>query len=175
MWKKNFLLHRTGFSSIDHLCLCAQLLILFYPAYMRFSQFNIHHKNWLTFTGGTDTLVNSIIVFLSETILLRLTFLLKSQSATLTVLLFWVDLLFQDIAIVLLWQFLHWGILMMLLSLFSLTFLQTQEGMPLFIAQCMTILMLPGIVFSIIWEMFQRRISLNLVILLVTNEFCERV
>ena len=32
--------------------------------------FNTHHKDWLTYCGGTD-LVNSVIIFLSQTTLLR--------------------------------------------------------------------------------------------------------
>ena len=36
-----------------------------------FGDFNAHHKDWLTFSGGTDRLVNSVIIFLSQTTLLR--------------------------------------------------------------------------------------------------------
>ena len=51
--------------------------------------FNVHHKDWLTYCGGTDRLV---IIFLSQTTLLRdLTFLLGSLTVTLTVLLFWIS------------------------------------------------------------------------------------
>ena len=47
-----------------------------------FGDFNIHHKDWLAFSRGTDWLVNSVIIFLSEMTLLRwLTFLLKSQPS----------------------------------------------------------------------------------------------
>ena len=28
-----------------------------------FGDFNIHHKDWLTYSGGTDRLVNSVIIF----------------------------------------------------------------------------------------------------------------
>ena len=56
----------TSFSSINHLlCLHAWFLILFHPTYMRFSlsiyllmfvfgDFNVHYKDWLTYSGGTD-------------------------------------------------------------------------------------------------------------------------
>ena len=46
-----------------------------------FGDFNVHHKDWLTCSGGTDGLVNSTIIFLSQMTLLRwLTFLLRSQT-----------------------------------------------------------------------------------------------
>ena len=62
----------------------------------------------------------------------------------------------------------------MLLFQFPSTFLQTQNGMPLFIAQLMTILALIWMVFMIIWEMFHGRISLNLVLLLLVLSFVSR-
>ena len=47
-----------------------------------FGDFNIHNKNWLTYSGGTDwTLENSVIIFLSQMTLFKwLTFLLGSQT-----------------------------------------------------------------------------------------------
>ena len=33
--------------------------------------FNIHHKDWLTCSGRTDRLVNSVVIFLSQTTILR--------------------------------------------------------------------------------------------------------
>ena len=36
-----------------------------------FGDFNIHHKDWLTYSGGTDWQVNSVIIFLSQMTLLR--------------------------------------------------------------------------------------------------------
>ena len=56
-----------------------------------FGDFNVHPKDWLTYSGRTDILVNSVITFLSQTTLLRwLTFLLGSLTGTLTVLLMWI-------------------------------------------------------------------------------------
>ena len=53
-----------------------------------FEDFNVHHKDWLTYSGGTDRSVE-----LCQTTLLRwLTFLLVSQTVTLIVLLFWIYL-----------------------------------------------------------------------------------
>ena len=55
-----------------------------------FGNFNSHHKDWLSYSGG---LPNSVIMFISQIILLRwLTFLLGSLTLTLTVLLFWIYL-----------------------------------------------------------------------------------
>ena len=36
-----------------------------------FGDFNVHHEDWLTYSGGTDRLVNSVIIFLPQTTLLR--------------------------------------------------------------------------------------------------------
>ena len=46
-----------------------------------FGDFNIHHKDWLTDSGGTDRSGELCYNFLSQTTLLRsLTFLLRSQT-----------------------------------------------------------------------------------------------
>ena len=63
----------------------------------------------------------------------------------------------------------------MLLSQFPSTFHQTQNGMPCFMAQLMTILVLIGMVFLIIREMLHGMISLKWVILLLLARFCEWV
>ena len=57
-----------------------------------------------------------------------------------------------------------------LVELIDLGF-KTQNGMPYFIAYLMTILLLIGIVFVIIWEMFYRKISLSSVLLLQLVNF----
>ena len=36
-----------------------------------FGDFNVHHKDWLTYSGGMIDQVNSVIIFLSQTTLLR--------------------------------------------------------------------------------------------------------
>ena len=36
-----------------------------------FGDFAIHHTCWLPYSGGTDKLVKSVIIFLSQTTLLR--------------------------------------------------------------------------------------------------------
>ena len=96
--------------------------------------FNVHHKDWLTYSGGTDRLINSVIIFLSQMTLLRwLTFLLRSLTVTLTVLLIWICFFILMLVFVLQWLSLHWKVLIMLLSQPQLTFEQTQNK-PRFIA-----------------------------------------
>ena len=88
-----------------------------------FGHFNVHHKDWLTYSDGIDRLVNSVIIFLSQMTLLRwLTFLLRSLTMTLTVLLSWIYFCLLTLVFVLQWLSLHWKILIMLLSQFPLTF-----------------------------------------------------
>ena len=55
-----------------------------------FGDFNVHHKDWLTYSGGTDISGES-----QMTLLRSLTFLLGSLTVTLTVLPFWIISLFR--------------------------------------------------------------------------------
>ena len=59
-----------------------------------FGDFNAHHKDWLTYSGGTNRPSEVCYnLILSQTTLLRwLTFLLRSQTVILTVQLFWIYL-----------------------------------------------------------------------------------
>ena len=52
-----------------------------------FGDFNIHNKDWVTYSGEKLIhLVNSVIIFLSQmTLLRRLTFLLGSQAVILII------------------------------------------------------------------------------------------
>ena len=96
-------------------------------------------------------LVNSAIILLSQTTLLRyLTFLLGCQTVILTVLLFWIYFFFLELVFALQCLSLHWEILIMLLSQFPVTFYHIHNEMPCFIALLMTILMLIGMFFAII-------------------------
>ena len=80
-------------------------------------------------------LVNSVIIFLSQVILLRwLTFLLGFQTEILIVLLFRIDFFLLMVTFVLPWLRLYWEILIMMLSQFPLTFHQIFNRMPHFIA-----------------------------------------
>ena len=68
-----------------------------------FGDFNVHHKDWLTYSGGTD---RPLIIFLSQMTLLRwLAFLLGSQTVILIVLLFWIYLFRLMLVFVLQWLF----------------------------------------------------------------------
>ena len=100
------------------------------------------------------------------TLLRQLTFLLRSQTLTLTVLLFWISFLLM-LVFVLQWFFLYWEFLIMLLSQFPSTFHQIHNRMPHFIEQLMTILVLIGMVLVIIRD--------NIFKLTATSEFCEFV
>ena len=67
-----------------------------------FGDFNVYHKVWLTFPGGTDRLVKFVIIFLSQATLLRwLTLLLRSLAMALTALLFWIYFFLLILAFVL--------------------------------------------------------------------------
>ena len=62
--------------------------------------------------------------------------------------------IFLTLLSVLEWVSPYLDILIMLFFQFPLIFLQTQKGMHIFIMQIVTSLMLIGMVFMIIWEMF---------------------
>ena len=80
-------------------------------------------------------LVKPVIILLSQmTLLRRLTFLLGSQTVILTVLLFWIYLFVLTLVSVPQWLSLHWEILIMPLTQFPLTFDQTHNVMPSFMA-----------------------------------------
>ena len=88
--------------------------------------FNVHHKDWLTYSGGTDRPGELCYNFLSQMTLLRwLTFLLGSQTMIIIVLLFWMYLFLLTLVFVLQWFSLHWEILIMLFQ-FPLTFTNSQ-------------------------------------------------
>ena len=74
-------------------------------------------------------LVNSVTIFLSQMTLNRwLTFLLGYLSVTLRVHLFWIYFFILTLVLVLKRLSLFWEILIILLSRFPLTFLQTLKG-----------------------------------------------
>ena len=138
----------SSFSSIDHLlCFCAQFLILFHLISMRFSRsthllmfFSLETLTSIMRTGlpilvELIDLTNSVIIFLSHMTLLRwLSFLLRSQTVILIVLLFWVSFSLLMLVFVLQSVSLHREIKMKLLSQFPLTFHQIHNKMPCFIA-----------------------------------------
>ena len=111
-----------------------------------FGEFNVDHKDWLTYSGGTDRPGQLCYNFSQTTLLKWLTFLLGSQTVILIVQLFWIYLFLLTIVFVLQWLSLHCEILNMLLSQFPLTFHHIHNGMPYFIALLMIILVLIGMV-----------------------------
>ena len=119
-------------------------------------------------------LVNSVIIFLSQMTLLRLlTFLLGSQTVILTDLPFWIYLFLLILVLLLQWFSLHWEILM-LLSQFPLTFHHIHIRMSHFTTLLMTIFVLIGMIFMIIWEMLHERISSTSVLLMLLVNFVSR-
>ena len=91
-----------------------------------FRDFKVHHKDW----PGV-----LCIIFPSQMTSLRwLTFLLRSLTVTLTLLLFRIYLFLLMLEFAVQWLSLHWEILIILLTQFPLTFQQNQKGMPCFIA-----------------------------------------
>ena len=100
-----------------------------------------------------------------------LTFLLGSQNVILTDMLFWIYFFLLTLVFVLQRLSFNWENLIMLLAQFQLTFHHIHNRMPCFIAELMTILVLIGMIFVIISEMFQGEISLNSVLLLLLVNF----
>ena len=137
-----------------------------------FGDFNVHHKDWFTYSGGTDRPDEVCYNFsISNDVTQRLTFQLGSQNVILTDMLFWISFLLLTLVFVLQRLSLHWEIVIMLLAQFPLTFHHIRNRMPCFIAELMTILVLIGMVFVTISEMFQGEISLNSVLLLLLFNF----
>ena len=141
-----------------------------------FGNFNVHHKGWLTYSGKTDTSGESCYNFsISNDLTQIVTFPTRISDCDfhrpalldLFLLMLVFDLIWSSI-----WS-LHREILIMLLSQFPLTFHHIHNGMPSFIA-LLTILVLIGTAFMIIWEMFDGRISLNSMLLLLLANFVNR-
>ena len=100
-----------------------------------FGDFNLHHRDWLTYSGGTDRSDELRFNFsISNGLTQTVNFPTGSLTVILTVLLFWIYLFLLTLVFVLQWLSLHWEILIMFLSQFSLTFHHIYKGMPLFIA-----------------------------------------
>ena len=78
------------------------------------------------------------------------------------------DFFLLMLAFVLQWLSLYWEILIMLLSQFPLTFHHIHNRMPYLIALLMTVVVLIGMVFGIIWEDIFKPSAFA-----AANEFCE--
>ena len=115
--------------------------------------FNVHHKDWLMYSGGTDRSGELCYNFSTSNYLTKMVnFPTRIPGC---------DSHSPALVFVLQWLSFHWKILIMLLSQFPLTFHHIHYGMPRFSALLMTILVLIRTVFVIIWEMLHGRISLN--------------
>ena len=85
--------------------------------------FNVHHKHWLIYSGGTDRPVEHCYNFsISNDLTQIVNFPTWIPVVIVTVLLFWIDLFLLTLIFVLQWLSLHWEILIMLLSKFPLSF-----------------------------------------------------
>ena len=96
-----------------------------------FGGFNDHHKDWLTYSGGTDR-PGELTIFLSQiTQMVSFPTEIPDCDSHSPVLL---DLFLLMLVFVLQWLSLHLEILIMLLSQFPLTFHQMQKRILRFIA-----------------------------------------
>ena len=99
-----------------------------------FGDFNVHHKDWLTYSGGTDRPGELCYNFSISNDLTQMvnfpTWIPDCDSHSPALL----DFFLLMLAFVQQWLPLRWKILIMLLSQFPLTFHQIHNGMPRFIA-----------------------------------------
>ena len=72
-----------------------------------FGDFNVHHKDWLTYSSGTDRPGELCYNFSISNDLTQLIFLLGSQTVILIVLLFWIYFFLLTLVFVLQWFSLH--------------------------------------------------------------------
>ena len=115
-------------------------------------------------------LVNSFSFFSQTTLLRWLTFLLKYLIMTLTALVFWD--LFSTQVFFLQWLSLHWDILIILFLNFHWLFLKLKSGRNFWSHfLCLFLCWLERYWDVIIWVMFQERVSLNPVLLLMLLNF----
>ena len=99
-----------------------------------FGDFNVHHKDWLSYSGGTDRsgeLCYNVSILSDLTQMVNFpTRILDCDSHSLA----FLDLFLLTLVFVLQWLSLHWELLIMLLSQFPLTSHYIHNGMPHFIA-----------------------------------------
>ena len=119
-----------------------------------FGDFNIHHKDWLTYSGGTDRpgelCCDSVAISNDLTEMVnfptRITCCDSQSYSFRFISFFWPWYLFYK-------AFPSREILIMLLNQFPLTFFEPKRD-ALFIKQLMTILVMLGLVFMTIWEIY---------------------
>ena len=136
-----FFRYRSTFSSLctvfDHISSNIDEVLSINPSanVFVFGDFNVHHKDWLTYSGGTDQPGELCYNFsISNDLTQMVNFPTRipdcdSHNPAL------LDLfLTSDASIVLQWLSFHWKILIVLLSQFPLTFQLIHNGMSHFIA-----------------------------------------
>ena len=105
-----------------------------------FGDFNVHHKDWLTYSGGPDRSGEFWYNFsISNDLTQMVNLPTRIQTVILTVLLFWISFFLLILVFVLQWLSLHRKVLIMLLSQLPLISHHIHNGMPHFIALRMTI------------------------------------
>ena len=87
--------------------------------FLSLETFNVHRKNWITYSSGTDRPGELCYNF---SISNDLTQMVNFPTVILTVLLFWIYLFLLTLVFVLQWLSLHREILIRLLSQLPLTF-----------------------------------------------------
>ena len=87
--------------------------------FLSLETFNVHRKNWITYSSGTDRPGELCYNF---SISNDFTQMVNFPTVTLTVLLFWIYLFLLTLVFVLQWLSLHREILIRLLSQLPLTF-----------------------------------------------------
>ena len=82
-----------------------------------FGDFNIYHKDWLTYSGGTDRSGELCYNFSTSNNLAQMVnFPTHILTVILTVLLFWISFFVLRLVFVLQWLSLHWEILIVVVS-----------------------------------------------------------
>ena len=88
-----------------------------------FGDYNVHHKDWLTYYGLTDRPGELCYSFsISSNLTQIINFPIQILAVILTVFLFRVSFFLLTLVFIVQWLSLHWLILIMLLSQFPLTF-----------------------------------------------------
>ena len=99
-----------------------------------FGDFNVYHKDWLTYSVETDRPGEICYNFSISNDLTQMVNLLPRIPNCGSHISALLDLFLRTLVFVLQWLSLHWEILIMLLSRFPLTFHQIHNGMARFIA-----------------------------------------
>ena len=90
---------------------------------MVFGDFNVHHKDWVTYSGGTDISGEFSYNSISNNLTQMLNFLTRIPDCDSHISALWISFFLLMLVFVLQWLSLHWEILIMLFSQFPLTFI----------------------------------------------------